>query len=570
MSEVLVAIDELALVPADPAVADGATDNTAYLSGRLAVALTLGATLRIPAGKNGNWIVNKFTIPSNSRVDATGATFAQLAGTNTRLILNTALTLATPGSARDSNITWTGGTFVKGTGQQNVGKLAGGALEDHVTMFGFVDGLTVRNISISQAGTGGDAGTGGRYGCYVYACNGFLFDGFAGACANLAVNQTSIQCQYCQNGHIKNVTGTFGDDAVAIVNGNQTGDTLANGMAAMENITVEDVFATSPSSGVRIMPGSTAGAAPFFNTQKIRVNNVRGNFASRGGTAAVYFGGASGGSYPNLSNGFCTDIDVSNVQQTRANTPAVYVDSNAECHGITLRQINNLGDSSAVQIVTAAGHCSVKVADCEFTTAIVAGSYYPITVTATTCRTLELENIRLNAAATGTATVAPVNATSGPGFLMASNVRVTGKAYALANFQTGCKVMARAIAQEDGNGLGWFVTNAGAAVTVCEWGANPLAGSNTFTQTAGTVAIAGPQASGLPGASGSAVLVGGTVVVNTGAGMVTAASKIRLTTLAPGGAVGHCYVSARSAGSFTITSTSATDTSTVLWEIVSS
>lgn len=66
---------------------------------------------------------------------------------------------------------------------------------------------------------------------------------------------------------------------------------------------------------------------------------------------------------------------------------------------------------------------------------------------------------------------------------------------------------------------------------------------------------------------GTAVLVAGTVVVNTT--KVTANSRIHLTIQAPGGAVGAVYVSARTAGtSFTITSTSGTDTSTVAWMIV--
>lgn len=557
-------------VVADVTVPDGTTDNTTYLAGLLTTALAAGVTLRIPAGKNGNWVVNKLTLPSNTSVDATGATFAQANGVNTRLILNTSLTLGTPGSARDTNIRWRGGTFVKGTGQQNVGKLSTNptALDDHCTMFGFVDGLTVTNIAIAQSGTGGDAGTGGRYGCFVYACTNFFFDGFSATCVSLSVNQSSIQLQYCQNGHIRNVTGSFGDDAVALVNGNQVGDTLANGVAAMENITVEDVFATSPSTGVRIMGGSTGGVAPFFNTQKVRVNNVRGNFASRGGTGAIYFGG-SGGTYPNLQNGFCTDIDVSNVQQTRANTPAVYVDSNAECHGITLRQINNLQDSSAVQIVTAAGHCSIKVADCEFTSAITTGSYFPFSVSGNTCRMLQLENVRLNAATSGTATVAPVNATTGPGLLCASNVRVTGKAYALGVFAAASRIMARNVEQEDANGRGWFQTTTGAVVTVCDWSEMPLAGSNTFTQTAGTVAVAGASATSLPGASGTATLAAGTIVVNTGSGMATATSLIRLTNIAANGTLGNLSV-ARGTGTFTINSSNAADTSVVFWEIVSS
>jgi hypothetical protein len=67
---------------------------------------------------------------------------------------------------------------------------------------------------------------------------------------------------------------------------------------------------------------------------------------------------------------------------------------------------------------------------------------------------------------------------------------------------------------------------------------------------------------------GTATLVGGTVVVNTTA--VTASSRIFLTTQDNPfvGALGIHQVSARTAGtSFTITSTSGTDTSTDAWEI---
>ncbi|MGW7281659.1 hypothetical protein ACWGIV_25850 [Streptomyces sp. NPDC054844] len=65
---------------------------------------------------------------------------------------------------------------------------------------------------------------------------------------------------------------------------------------------------------------------------------------------------------------------------------------------------------------------------------------------------------------------------------------------------------------------------------------------------------------------GRAVLVAGTATVNTTS--VTDGSEVFLTTQVPGGTVGAPYVSARVAGtSFTITSTSGTDTSTVGWQI---
>lgn len=67
--------------------------------------------------------------------------------------------------------------------------------------------------------------------------------------------------------------------------------------------------------------------------------------------------------------------------------------------------------------------------------------------------------------------------------------------------------------------------------------------------------------------AGLAVLVGGTLVVNTTA--VTANSRIYLTTNTPGGTPGWLQVSARVAGtSFTILSSNGADTSSVAWLIV--
>lgn len=66
---------------------------------------------------------------------------------------------------------------------------------------------------------------------------------------------------------------------------------------------------------------------------------------------------------------------------------------------------------------------------------------------------------------------------------------------------------------------------------------------------------------------GVATLVAGTVTVNTN--KVTANTRIYLTTQTLGGTIGVQYISARTAGtSFTITSSSATDTSTVAWLFV--
>lgn len=63
---------------------------------------------------------------------------------------------------------------------------------------------------------------------------------------------------------------------------------------------------------------------------------------------------------------------------------------------------------------------------------------------------------------------------------------------------------------------------------------------------------------------GASVLVAGTVTVSNTT--VTASTRIFLSTSTAGGTVGHPYVSARTAGtSFVITSTNGADTSTIAW-----
>lgn len=66
---------------------------------------------------------------------------------------------------------------------------------------------------------------------------------------------------------------------------------------------------------------------------------------------------------------------------------------------------------------------------------------------------------------------------------------------------------------------------------------------------------------------GQATLVAGTVVVSNTS--VTANTRIFLSHANTSGTLGHLYISARSAGvSFTITSSSNTDTSTVNWLLI--
>ena len=88
----------------------------------------------------------------------------------------------------------------------------------------------------------------------------------------------------------------------------------------------------------------------------------------------------------------------------------------------------------------------------------------------------------------------------------------------------------------------------------------------TGTGTVTHIVEAGYTLPALPVLVGTAVLSGGTKVVSTS--LVTAASRILLTSQTDGGTPGWLRVSGRSAGvSFTITSSSGTDASTVAYAI---
>jgi hypothetical protein len=96
------------------------------------------------------------------------------------------------------------------------------------------------------------------------------------------------------------------------------------------------------------------------------------------------------------------------------------------------------------------------------------------------------------------------------------------------------------------------------------------AGGTLATDNDLTLAVAGKGLQVKEGSNakmGTATLVAGTKVVSTTA--VTATSRVFLTAQSVGGTAGALAVTARTAGtSFTITSTSGTDTSTVAWLIV--
>lgn len=135
----------------------------------------------------------------------------------------------------------------------------------------------------------------------------------------------------------------------------------------------------------------------------------------------------------------------------------------------------------------------------------------------------------------------------------ALGVRVTGEA------------QQRFLLGTDGS-MGWGPGSAARDAFLSRTAVGVLSATGGTSLSVATAGNGLAVAEGLNAKQGTAVLAAGTAVVaNTS---VTANSRIFLTAQVPGGTVGAPYVSARSAGvSFTITSTSNTDTSTVAYQI---
>lgn len=493
-------VTDPSVVLADAAHPDGASDDTAYLQGLVNQAVAAGKTLRIPPSTN-PWRIAELTLPSGARVDATGATFMLPSSTPKRFLINTAQTLAMPGSVRDTNIEWVGGTFDRGTiGRDGTDtpdsrgvSLYPKGFNGMNVMLAFVDGFKLAGLKLIQSGVT-DAGL---YGIHIYACTKGTVTNFEHSVPNNVPNTDSVHLYGgCRDIVVDGVRGQSGDDMVALLPRDRTGYLEFPGAIGgdIENVTVRNVFASGGSNGVRITGGNTDDGATVWTSRNIRVEQVDGQFGVNGpNPSAVWIGGLS--SYVGLNRGQVEGVTCENVRQRLASRRAVVLGDSGHVSNVTLRNCKNSDSTTAIAISgLTIPSATLTVEDTEFESTLTTGTYFAIDTGATgSLHALRLKNVRLKAATTGTATVGLVKQGAVGYALFAEACAFIGKTIGLGQLANTARLFIRGLYFEDALATGWFtVNNAAAAVEIRDF-AGWSGGPNDFVKTAGAVTCFEPR-----------------------------------------------------------------------------
>jgi hypothetical protein len=527
-------------------------------------------------------------------VRAAGTVAALAYGVITAVASTTSITISvaanTTGSGNlidvftaDTNITVIGGTWARGS---NAGSFTG----LHSLLLRRVTGLRIADVTVSSSAGKYAIALGDVTNATVERCT------FAVASDGVHVNGPATSVR------IATIRGTSGDDAVAF-----TGNDFAAYADVVGNITdalAEDVLVASATACVKL----TAGASTVVSNVTAR------KFRNLSATVVTAWSLADDTGTLNLKNILFEDFVGSGLSATGtverlvlrncAYVPIVNSGTMVNILGTTIGEliVENARINQAtytanhmVNVTTSATITRVVIDRCEL---VASAAYFLVsavvgnaitTVVIAKCRKdgISSSGGLVQAAFGGTLTAVFVSDT-----LALNNAWIADTAATTVFTLTGVSCQSlfniRATGAVTVRGSGLVSTNNTVAITT----GGTLASKSRdlridvskLTQTAGDEANnvnsalsvpTGPVISdgtnwlpvGRAFASGTVSLVAGTATVaNTN---ITTSSRIRLTTLANGGTVGHPYVSARTAStSFTITSTSGTDTSSIFWELV--
>jgi len=555
------------------------TDDTAAIN----AAITSAATFAVGRvfGKPGEayQISAPIVVRGGTELDMTGCTITLKSGSNCNMVKNAALVA---GTGSDTGITVTGGTWARGSVQG-----AGNNL--HSLYFQNVTGLNVRDLTYTSSS--------GKYGVYVYACSNFRVTNITFACSSDGVHMTGA----CTNGLVSGIYGTTGDDSVAITTVDYA-NYLNGNLGDATDIVIEQVRTTNtgPGGTVKILAG-TSGAATA--ARRITVRDISGTSPS----SALYIGGDT--AEAGTQGGIHDTITAERV--SNAGTGHNVIVATGTHRALTLRATPSpsgtskhacyISSGAVIEDITFEGSYFTPPAS-TYAILMQGASAYP------SVATMRVINCRLNVATTSAGLIQTSHASCVLGAVFVKDLMVDRAAWAIGDFYMNpVALYLNGVRCTAGQVSGWFVVETAGVVDVkaahgltgpSGFGANGAGqvasrsfglpvnvntstalqknvGDQAYNNNAGNLPIGPVVADGTrwrsvaTGAvkSGTAVLVGGTVTVADTA--ITANSVIRLSHQTIGGTPGAVYVSAKAVGaSFTVTSTSASDTSTVAYDVL--
>jgi hypothetical protein len=303
-------------------------------------------------------------IGSGQRLDATGCTITS--SIVQHMIHNTNYA---SGSTRDSNITIIGGSWTRNAGGVGTGTGTGWGNPGHSIFLRHVDGVVVRDLTITT--------TGGKYAVALGDVTDYYVGGIT---APQAASDTVHITGPATDGVIERIYSPNGnDDVVALTTTDYSSYDDVHGV--IDNLTIRDI-AGSNTTRMVLIGGSASGTSDGFNLRSLRIDGVvqRGSGAtiSTGGTATTeqvedlsirnVRGGIINLKHPqhgvvtienapmvNLSPD--TGATTNNVQSLTIRAPKLGTADTAFQMNNTMSQVNTLEIVGAVQGSTATGSC---------------------------------------------------------------------------------------------------------------------------------------------------------------------------------------------------------------------
>lgn len=520
---------------------------------------------------------------------------------------NTVSGAAVASFTRDSNIRVRGGYWVRGNlGSSGAPSWASGATAYglHNILLRRIDGLAVEDLRINNT-------TAGSYGIAVGDCTDFLLDKIRGSATSSGIQVNGP----ASDGVISRVKMTTSDDIVALTCRDYTIDEDTQGdITDVEINSTHQIAANSvcllAGAGTSLLRIGVNGIYGTANNRALRVIDDTSSVNTQGGvidgvTARGIKAATSGTSKVAVSSTGIRDLRLEDVffdaaVETSASAVIDLTGCTAESISVSGLVVYSL--SGTMKVVTA-GSATVTRLQINSGRVKMSGSNQALVNLGTgSVSTLQVGHLEVEgtssptlilASSTGTLTTIQLSqvATNGVYWMLdlnsTSTVYVEGvsmlTAHGLINLRAAANVVLHVGAfQSDGNNIGTAAGyqlratggdfHADISLLNNKTGGDVVDNSNASTApyVTGLVVFDGGENKWKPvqghAKKGTATLVAGTVTVSDT--KVTASAQIVLSRTTTGGTTGQLSYTVSAGTSFTINSSSGTDTSTVLYEIL--